>query len=99
KEADGRMTGWKDATFIQWDVNRAVAQSQFPELLSPPRNLIVCRSNLELYRFFNRHEGSKFVSVDIETFRTIPICVSFAFDSVEAISVPLFPNLSKDLNM
>ena len=99
KEADGRMTGWKDATFIQWDVNRAIFQAGFPELLSPNRNLIVCRSNLELYRFFNRHESKRFVSVDIETFRTIPICVSFAFDSVEAISVPLFPNLSKDLNM
>ncbi len=99
KEADGRMTGWKDATFIQWDVNRAVYQSSFPELLAPNRNLIVCRSNLELYRFFNRHEGKRFVSVDIETFRTIPICVSFAFDSVEAISVPLFPNLSNDLQV
>lgn len=99
KEADGRMTGWKDATFIQWDVNRAVLQSSFSELRSPNRNLIVCRSNLELYRFFNRHEGREYVSVDIETFRTIPICISFAFNSVEAISVPLFPNLSKDLEV
>ena len=98
KEADGRMTGWKDATFIQWDVNRAVQQSLFPELLAPSRNLIVCRSNLELYRFFNRHSNNSFVSVDIETFRTIPICISFAFDAVEAISVPLFPNLSADLS-
>lgn len=99
KESDGRMTGWKDATFIQWDVNRAVAQSQFSELLAPNRNLIVCRSNLELYRFFNRHQEKRFVSVDIETFRTIPICISFAFDNVEAISVPLFPNLSNDLQV
>src|ERR1035437_3123701 len=48
KEADGRMTGWKDATFIRWDVNRAVVQSTFPDLRIPNRNLIVCRSNLEL---------------------------------------------------
>lgn len=99
KESDGRMSGWKDATFIQWDVNRAVQQSQFPDFLSPNRNLIVCRSNLELYRFFNRYQGAPFVSVDIETFRTIPICVSFAFNSTEAISVPLFPSLSKDLDV
>ena len=99
KEADGRMTGWKDATFIQWDVNRAVVQSSFSGIHSTNRNLIVCRSNLELYRFFNRYQESKFVAVDIETFRTIPICISFAFNGNEAISVPLFPSMSKDLNV
>lgn len=99
KEADGRMTGWKDATFIQWDVNRAVIQSQFPEFRLPDRNLIVCRNNLELYRFFNRNQISRYVAVDIETFRTIPICISFAFSHNEAISVPLFPSMNSELNV
>lgn len=97
KESDGRMSGWKDATFIQWDVNRAVAQSQFAGINNTNRNLIVCRSNLELYRFINRYQNSQYLSVDIETFRTIPICIGLAFNSSEAISVPLFPNLRKDL--
>lgn len=99
KESDGRMSGWKDATFIQWDVNRAVEQSKFPDFNISNRNLIVCRSNLELYRFLNRNTGNQYVSVDIETFRTIPICISFAFNRTEAISVPLFPNFSKDLDI
>lgn len=97
KESDGRMSGWKDATFIQWDVNRAVLQSSFPEIRTANRNLIVCRSNLELYRFLNRYKDARYVSVDIETFRTIPICIGIAFSNSEAISIPLFPNLSKDL--
>lgn len=99
KEADGRMTGWKDATFIQWDVNRGVYQSSFPDFRIPSRNLIIARSNLELYRFFNRYQQNQHVAVDIETFRTIPICISFAFNSVEAISVPLFPSMNKELNV
>lgn len=99
KESDGRMSGWKDATFIQWDVNRAVKQSLFPEFNLPDRNLIVCRSNLELYRFLNRYSSAEYVSVDIETFHTIPICISFAFNAHEAISVPLFPGLSQDLQV
>lgn len=99
KESDGRMQGWKDATFIQWDVNRAIHQSSFSDFRLPDRNLIVCRSNLELYRFFNRYQGQPYVAVDIETFRTIPICISFAFNSIEAISVPLFPEMNHELSI
>lgn len=92
-ETEG-MHSWKDLTYIKWDVIRAVKQSQFPELRAPERNLITCRNNLDLYRFLNRHQSSPFVSVDIETFRTIPICIAFAFNSKEAISIPLFNNLA-----
>jgi uracil-DNA glycosylase family 4 len=99
KESDGKMKGWKDGTFIQWDFNRAVAQSNFKEYLPPIRNLVVCRSNLDLYRFFNRFSNETKVAVDIETFHTIPICISFAFNSTEAISVPLFPSLNPELRM
>jgi len=92
-QSDGAMQDWKAITYIKWDIQRAINQSKFPELLLPQRNLIVCRSNLDLYRFFNRNEDRNKVAVDIETFRTIPICISFAYDSNEAISVPLFNNL------
>lgn len=94
KEADAKARGWKDIVFIRWDVARAIKQSQFPELRAPERNLIVCRSNLDLYRFLNANQKAKLVANDIETFKTIPICLSFAFNSREAMSVPLFNNLS-----
>ena len=97
KEADGKMKSWKDKTYIQWDFERAVKQSLFKDLRSTPRNLIVCRSSLDLFQFLDKHKGKRFVSVDIETFRTFPLCISFAFNSYEAISVPLF-NMQSALN-
>jgi uracil-DNA glycosylase family 4 len=98
KESDAKMQDWKMLVVIEWDIKRAINQSKFPDLRLPDRNLIVCKSNLDLYRFLNRNSGSKTVSVDIETFRTIPICISFAFNSFEAISVPLFNNLGSHEN-
>lgn len=90
KEANGKMSSFKDKVFIQWDVIRAAKQSKFSTIESPRRNLIVCKSSLDLFRFFERYKGRPYVAVDIETFRTIPIVISFAFNSFEAISVPLF---------
>lgn len=88
---DGGLHSWKDLTYVKWDVKRAVEQSRFPGINRKHRNLIICRSNLDLYRFLNRYQSHTKVSVDIETFNTIPSCISFAFSSSEAISVPLFP--------
>lgn len=100
-QGDGKMMDWKSITYIKWDVNRAIQQSQFPELRRPQRTLIPCKSNLELYRFLEKYQGAKHVSVDIETFRTIPICIGLAFNSQESICVPLFNNLGKgdEMNM
>ncbi len=97
KESDGKLRAWKDLTFIRWDFARAIKQSQFTEYRPPIRNLLVCRSALELYRFLHQYEGHPYVSVDIETFHTIPICIGLAFDSVTAMSIPLF-NVMTDTN-
>jgi uracil-DNA glycosylase len=89
-QAESKMKSWKDLTYIQWDVNRAVEQSKNKIYDPPRRNLLVCRNSLDLYRFMERYTTSKYVSVDIETFRTFPICIGLAFNSSEAMSVPLF---------
>lgn len=94
KEADGKMRSWKDTTFIQWDVEKAVKQAQFKEYNPPIRNLIVAKNNLTLYRFLDRFSNHEEVAVDIETFRTIPICISFAFNSTDSISIPFFNQIS-----
>jgi DNA polymerase len=86
----GAMGSWKDLTYIKWDFARAIAESKFPELDLPKRNLMVCRSSLDLHRFLDLNQGGKLVSVDIETFRTVPQCIAFAFNSSEAMSIPLF---------
>lgn len=94
KEADGKMRAWGDRVFIQWDFNRAVQQSKFQDLNRPYRNIIVAKSSLDVMRYFQRNEGKRFAAVDIETFKTIPICIGIAYSRDEAISIPLFNMLS-----
>jgi uracil-DNA glycosylase len=89
-EADGNMRSWKDKTYISWDFSRGIEQSKFPEYNPPRRNLIIAKDALQLDRFIRKYEGSQYLSVDIETFKTIPLCIGFAFCKDEAISVPLF---------
>lgn len=96
KEAAGKMRSWKDVTFIQWDVNRAIKQSEFKDFNLPRRNLLIAKSSLDVFRFFDRYQGEQYVAVDIETFRTVPLCISFAFNRNEAMSIPLFNILNKD---
>jgi|ERR1039458_3467013 DNA polymerase len=89
-EGDSSLRSWKDLTFIKWDFKRAIDQSQFSEYNPPRRNLIIAKDALYLDRFLRKYEDNQFVSVDIETFKTIPICIGLAFCPDEAISVPLF---------
>ena len=42
-----------------------------------------------LYRFLKQYEDRDLVSVDIETYRTVPVCIAFAFNKDSAISIPL----------
>jgi len=86
---ESKMLSWKDLTYIKWDFARAVEESRYPEYDTPHRNLIACRSSIDLYQFLDRHKSKTIVSVDIETFRTIPICIALAFSRDEAISIPL----------
>jgi uracil-DNA glycosylase family 4 len=94
-EQDGKMRSWKDLTYIKWDAERAVEQTKFPELRLPQRNLMVCRNAQMLYRFLDSNKDRDLVSVDIETFRTMPICIGLAFDKENAMSIPL---LNKPMN-
>lgn len=90
------MSSWKDLTFIQWDVNRAVIQSNTKNYEIPRRNLKVCRSYHELDRYLYDYRFSCSCSLDIETFKTIPICIAIAFNRYESLSIPLFEGISKE---
>lgn len=89
KESEG-MANWKDLVFIQWDFDRAVKQSHSKVYSLPRRNLQVCRSVMQLDRFLYDNRHSPYCSLDIETYRTFPICIGLAFNASEALSVPLF---------
>lgn len=80
---------WRDKAFITLDFERAVKQSKFKDFDLPRRQLWVCRSSYQLYEFIKRYEHKDKLSVDIETFRAIPICIGLAFSKDEAISIPL----------
>jgi len=88
-DADGKVKSWTDSTYIKWDMKRAIEQSKFSKHSPPKRNLIAATSSHQLWSFFRQYADFKYVSVDIETFKTFPICISFAFTRNEAISVPL----------
>lgn len=95
-DEEGQMLGWKSLAYIKWDILRAVKQSQFNEFRPPLRDLQVAKTSLDFWRFRERYADKRYCAVDIETFRTIPVCISFAFNSKVAISVPLihFPDFN-----
>lgn len=89
------MSSWKDTVFIQWDFNRAVEESRTKDFDPPRRNLQICKSILQLDRFLYDHRNATHASLDIETCKTIPICLGIAFNRYEALSVPLFDVIGK----
>lgn len=52
-------------------------------------NLWIADKGEQVRRFFERNQGAKFVVFDIETFVSMPTCLSFCFDGVESCTVPL----------
>lgn len=58
--------------------------------ITEPWNLWICKSASSLREFFGRHYStSPFVVFDIETYFDIPTCISFCFDGLESVTVPL----------
>ena len=81
---------------IQFDIQRAIKQSQFKEYMPPKRLLEVCRSSAQLASFRERFKNAKYLSIDIEGYGKkgggsgLPSCVSLSYDPHYAISVPLY---------
>ena len=90
-EGEG-MKSWRDLVLIKHDIKRAVLQSAFPEINSTDRTLQIARNSQEVYRFLDRYSDATVASADIETSRTIPNCISIAFNRHHAISIPLLLN-------
>jgi uracil-DNA glycosylase family 4 len=71
------------------DIARAMEESRsnfydVPELL-----LEVARDHVTLQRFLEKYQGCTEVSIDIEVYKSIPVCIAFAFNNWHGISVPL----------
>jgi len=80
---------------IEHDITRAVEESKTRQLCLPDRQLDVCHSSLDLYRFFDKYKHLDKATTDIESINCIPVCVGFAFNKSHAISVPLLKSIGK----
>ena len=52
-------------------------------------NLWIAKNANEVRAFFDRFKSSEFVVFDIETFCSVPTCLSFCFDGKESCTIPL----------
>lgn len=80
---------------IEADIARAVEESKTRQLCLPDRQLDVCHSSLDLYRFFAKYEKLDKAVTDIESINCVPVCIGFAFSKQHAISVPLLQSIGK----
>lgn len=85
----GNKDGWKARYYTALDFKRAIEESQYKDVRLPRRTLEICKSSHQLYQFFKQYKDFNRVSIDIEAFSCIPICIGLAFSRSHAISIPL----------
>jgi len=83
-------TDYYNRQIMLFDFKRAKAQSAFPEINRPSRNLQICKNSAQLYDFIQRHRTFNSIAVDIEAHDCIPICIGLAFTRSEGITLPLW---------
>jgi len=90
-QAKGEIKGYWNRQVMVLDFKRALAQSEFPEINRPYRNLQICRSSAQLYDFYERNKKYGRPAVDIEARgHCLPACIGIAFTPHEGITVPLW---------
>ena len=81
---------WNWKAFCQLDYNKVGRESQTPKIHLPERLLTIARHSIDVYRFFfEENKGVTRYASDIETYKSIPTCISFAPSPNRAISIPL----------
>ena len=84
--------------YCKLDYQRAIEESQSPELHLPTRQLQIARSSHDLYKYIRRYENVRKFAADIESIKCIPSCISFAASPLHAISIPLLPGLVESIS-
>lgn len=85
-----RSESMLDRSIMEFDVKRLVVEQSYEPVPDP--NLLVIRDAGQLYRYLERFTN-EFAAADIETYRSVPICLGIAPSKHEGISVPLFSEL------
>lgn len=89
QKGEGGQFKYSTRAYIQLDVKRAVEESQFKELKLPERNIQIIKNSYDLYRFLQKFENHKRFALDIETVKSIPVCLGIAPSPNYAISIQL----------
>ena len=71
------------------DLRRAFEEARNPVWDVPNPHIEVIRDSVNLQRYFDHYKNELSCVVDIETLKTIPICIGFAFNSWHSAVVPL----------
>ena len=88
---DVEFIGYWNKQIIAFDMKRALAQSSFPEINRPIRNLEICRNSAQLAEFRARYKGKIRMAADIEANGTcMPVCIGLAFARNHGMTVPLW---------
>lgn len=86
------MLAYSARAYIQLDISKAVRESRSSEYKSSQRDLSIAKSSLDLTHFLRRFENEstrRILACDIETYKSIPTCISFSYSRHSAISIPL----------
>ena len=73
---------------ISWDMRRVAAESQFPEIRLPIRNIMIKPSFMDSVAYLHRCMEAEQVAFDIEVMRNEVACISFALSPSEVMSIP-----------
>jgi DNA polymerase I-like protein with 3'-5' exonuclease and polymerase domains/uracil-DNA glycosylase len=92
---------WAARAYVRIDFKRIVENSLSRAPIKKYGLLWIARNATELYRYFERGlaKNDGYVSLDIETYGGFMTCISFCFDSFEAVSVPLSPYFYKEIGL
>jgi hypothetical protein len=74
---------------MKLDFKRALDESRSPKLELPSRLLQVAKSSLDVYRFLDGYGDKTDFSSDIESIRSVPVCLGLAANPYHGISIPL----------
>lgn len=86
---DEPKVAWSMRVAMVHDIKRAVEESSFPDIKLPERHLEICRNSSMLMKFLDKYDRNRKVAVDIETIKSIPVCIGLAFCANHAMSIPL----------
>ena len=71
------------------DFMKVEKESHFREIRTIPRKLEIIKDAFSLYQVLESYSSVKEVSIDIETYKGIPVCIALAFNPYHSVSIPL----------